>query len=198
MDLEPHPSPPADLATRQLPIRSFRSPWFRSHRIERGALHFGRSGGERFDAPRRQFGVLYLGRDAHSAFIETFGRHGSRQQVTLSQLQERALAQIESAGLLRLVDLTGRGLARIGADARLATGNYKISQAWALALHDHPASPDGIYYRSRHDPGRRCAAIFDRASASLTARTLGSLADRANGPTLADLLDTYAFGLILG
>jgi hypothetical protein len=29
---------------------------------------------------------------------------------------------------------------------------YKNSQRWSRALRAHPSKPDGIYYRSRHDP----------------------------------------------
>ncbi len=81
---------------------------------------------------------------------------------------------------LRLVDLTGPALSQIGADGRLTTGRYDISQQWALALHQHPEQPDGLLYRSRHDPSQLCAAIFDRAADALTASPLGSLADPTN------------------
>ena len=168
----------------------------RSHWREHATLHFGRSGGERFDAPGHEFGVLYVGRDAHCAFIETFGREGPLQPIRLDQLAARALARIDTARALRLVDLTGRGLARIGADARLATGDHEISQAWSRALHDHPSRPDGLYYRSRHDPSRRCAVVFDRAARRLTGSSLGSLTDPTNAPLLAELLDGYGFSLI--
>lgn len=88
-------------------------------------------------------------------------------------------------------------MAQIGSDSRLATESYRLSQLWALALHQHPDEPDGLLYRSRHDPSQLCAAIFDRAADALTATSLGSLADPSNAALLADLLDTYGFSLIV-
>jgi len=71
---------------------------------------------------------------------------------------------------VQLTNLRGAGLARIGADAELTSGpDYELARRWALALHSCPRKPDGILYRARHDPGRTCAAIFDRAESVITA-----------------------------
>ena len=123
-----------------------------------------------------------------------------RTVIDLDELNARALAEITSLRSLRLVDLTGAGLARIGADARLTSetdNGYALSQRWALSLHEHPDRPDGLLYRSRHDPSRLCAAIFDRAEDALTATSLGSLADAHNAALLAELLDAYDYSLIV-
>jgi hypothetical protein len=71
-----------------------------------------------------------------------------------------------------------------------------VSQPWALALHQHPERPDGIRFRSRHDPSRLCAALFDRIAGDLTATVVGSLAEPRHATTLGEILDTYSFGLI--
>jgi len=142
--------------------------------------------------------VLYLAADAPGAFIETFGRQPGRLIVTTTELARRSLSiiTVRSRRALRLVDLSGAGLAKIGADSRLTSGSYDVSQVWALALYEHPEQPDGLLFRSRHDPSRLCAAIFDRAEDALDARSLGSLADAANAVLLGHILDTYGFGLI--
>jgi hypothetical protein len=191
-----HHPPPADLAARHLPIRDLDVSWYRIHRKALGALHFGRSATNRFDAPDGSFGVLYLGRDVHACFVETMGWATGIRHLELGDLAGRALAQIDASRALRLVDLAGRGLARLGADARLASADYAASQAWALALHDHPAGADGIYYRARHDPTRFCAAIFERAAGLLTETSLGALTDGTNRLLLARLLETYDFAVI--
>jgi hypothetical protein len=118
------------------------------------------------------------------------------RRVTVARLASRLLSEAQHTRQLRLIDLAAPGLAYIGADGRLATGAYDLSQRWALALHEHPDKPDGLLYRSRHDPERLCAAIFDRAATSLTATSLGSLADTRNATLLADILDTYDYSLI--
>ena len=144
--------------------------------------------------------MLYIAVDAHGAFIETFGQQLGRTSVDLDELNARRLAEITTSRTLHLVDLTGAGLPRIYADARLTSqtsGGYDLLQRWALAFYEHPDEPNGLLYRSRHDPSRLCAAIFDRAANALTATSLGSLADPSNSSLLADLLDTYDYALIV-
>jgi hypothetical protein len=141
--------------------------------------------------------VLYLGKDEHCAFIETFGHATGIRFVDRAELSRRSLARVIPKRPLRLLDLSGKGLARLGADARLTTGeSYDPPRSWSVAIHDHPQKPDGIVYSARHDPSRRCAAIFDRASAAFDVDLLGCLADPANAQLLGDILDTYDFGII--
>ena len=194
--LPPHPAPPADLEQRPLPILETAADWYRIHGERLAPLFFGRSGRNRFDAPGGEYGVLYAGADAYCAFVETFGHATGIRLVHADELRSRRLSRIRVPRPLRLVDLTGAGLARIGADARLRTGDYLIAQRWSQALHAHPLNPDGLLYRSRHDPSRQCVAIFERASTSLEVAPMGSLADPGLRPLLADVLDHYQFGLL--
>jgi hypothetical protein len=120
----PHPPPPADLAKRQLPIERVAGPLFRVHRARHGALFFGTSGENRFDDPRKEYGVLYAGLSPACAFIETFGEPLDVPFVTEAQLAERKLTLIEARAPLRLVDLRGPKLRRLGADARLFAGDH--------------------------------------------------------------------------
>lgn len=192
----PHPPPPGDLDGRRLPTVSSRSPWFRVHRSGRDAVYFGKSGLGRFDSPDGSYGVLYAARDFAGAFIETFGWNTGVNLVSRSELEARELAEVAASEELVLVDLTGKGLARIGADARLATGEHAVSQSWSSALFGHPEEPDGILYRARHDPDSLAVALHERTRhKGVEARPLGSLADRQNAELLANALDRYGFGL---
>ena len=111
------------------------------------------------------------------------------------ELALRGVARITATRKLRLVDLRGEGLARIGADAALTTGpDYELAHRWAHALHDHPTAPDGIAYRARHDPARTRAALFDRVRGELHARRPGAV--DADAARLAGLFERYDFGLI--
>lgn len=191
-----HPEPPPDFASVKLPLVRRDGPWVRIHQASRKPLFFGKSGDNRFDAPAGEFGVLYVGADPCCAFIETFGHATGVRVVTQGELRARALSTVESERALALVDLTGKGLARIGADASLAVGDdYALAHRWAKAIHDHPRQPDGILYRARHDPSRFAAAIFNRARSVLNASTSWNLLDAAHGRTLAEILDRYRFGL---
>jgi hypothetical protein len=199
-----HPDPPGDFDTWTPPLVVSASSWIRSHRTGYGPLFFGSTGQGRFDAPAGEYGILYVGSDAFAAFVETIGHvDASRHRpgwkiVTRATLAERVLAHVIPRRPLRLVDLHGPGLARIGADSRLTsdTGDrYAIPQRWALALNRHPSQPDGLLYRPRHDPSRLAAGIFDRAADAFDAIGFGSLADSANAGLLNEILEAYGFEL---
>src|SRR5947207_14985980 len=82
-----HPDPPADLATRSLPLLTTRQPWFRVYHLRHNPLYFGKSGDRRFDPPGGESGVLYVGADEACAFIETLGHATGTRVITVSALQ---------------------------------------------------------------------------------------------------------------
>jgi hypothetical protein len=193
------PTHPELAESFRLVIRAFppSRAWMRIHPSADAPLYFGQAPRNRFDAPAGEFGVLYVAADALGAFVETFGHETGVRFVTSAELGKRCLAVITPAGALRLADLRGKGLARMGADAALISGlDYDLSRRWARAIHDHPRKPDGILYRARHDPARTCAAIFDRAERMLTPTTVGTLLDDVHLELLGDILDTYGFALV--
>lgn len=192
----PHPNPPSDLSVRELPIIEIQSSWYRIHQTRYGALHFGSSGRSRFDAPNEAYGVMYVAPQPQGAFIETFGSQTGIRVISEAELSLRSMSRLETRQQLRLVDLTGAGLAKLGADGRLCTGNHRLAQQWAFELRQHPMQADGIYYRARHDPSRYCAAIFNRTSELWSIQDTRLCNSRAFSATLADILDTYDFGLI--
>ncbi|NTA14008.1 RES domain-containing protein [Agrobacterium tumefaciens] len=81
------------------------------------------------------------------------------------------------------------GLPPLGATGAVSSGSHAVAQQWSRAIHDHPAAPNGISYRSNHDNSELCIAFFDRASHHLVPGLSQSiLADRDR---LAVLLDRY-------
>jgi hypothetical protein len=192
--LSPHRDP--EISHLSLPLVVLQQPWIRIHRRTRGPLHFGKSGEQRFDDPQRNFGVLYVATDIRGAFVETFLRNRTDRHVSLAALDERDVSEVLFPESLRLVDLTAHGLSRLGADARLTSGDYTASQRWALALYQHPEQPDGILYCSRHDLSCRCVAVFDRDRAGVSCSSLGSLTERRHRALLGRLLDLYDVRLI--
>lgn len=168
--------------------------WIRLHRTEYTPSHFGNSGDNRFDARDRSFGVLYLARRVNGSFVEVVCRQRERH-VTADRLQQYRVAEFYASRNLRLVDLAGKGLVRMGIDARIATGSYATSQQWSQAFYDHPDRADGILYPSRHDPKQHLAAVFERAQPLLTAKSRGSLDDYL-GDGLYALLDRYDIALL--
>jgi hypothetical protein len=198
-----HPEPPVDLDRRAVPMLDVGPPWFHCHTLRRGPLSFNRRSTGRFNAPGGEFGVLYLSTSREGAFIETFGQSGSADDrgvrfVTRAALDARCLcsiAQTSPARSLHLIDLSGSGLSQIGADARLgaATDDPGLPQRWALAFWNHPAAPDGLLYRARHDPEQLSVAVFDRAGDLLGADCSTNVLARPD--ILIPILRRYGFGI---
>jgi len=139
--------------------------------------------------------VLYAAETLDGAFIETFGRDPGLNTVSERQLSRRSLARIDVARPLRLVDLTGPGLARLGTTAALLAGRHRRAQVWSRALWSHPDVPDGILYRARHDPSCICVAIFDRAEPVVRAQDLGGLVTPVHLARLGAVLRRYDFSM---
>lgn len=193
----PLPFPPPTLSSRHLPTITVDTPQLRIHKCRWGALHFGTEPLGRFNAPDGAFGVLYLAADLYGAFVETFGRLGTKAELApveigRAQLRASCTSHIGFTRPVALVDLTGPTLRRIGADSRLVAGDHERSRAWAAAIWAHPARPDGILYRSRLDPSRQNMALFSRASDALQAEPSLRLIDLPPA-VIADLCDTYGF-----
>jgi hypothetical protein len=189
-----HHEPPDDLNTRELPTVIFNHSFWRIHQAQHSPIYFGSSGENRFDAPG--YGILYAGSDEYCAFRESIGRLTTFRVVTSSLLRSRRLSQIEIRCPLTLVDLSGAGLTQLDADARLCTGDYNVAQRWSLALHNHPSTPDGLYYRSRYDPSRYCLALYDHVAPKLVVSTTHDLLEVSFRARLASILDTYNYGFL--
>ena len=194
--LGPHPDPPADLEQRGPSIVEEAVEWWRSHPAGRSALYFGKTGNYRFDAPDGSYGVMYMGADLQCAFIETFGEMVRSGLVTMAALKLKKFSLIRPSRPLRLVDLVSSGeLIRLGADARLFSGDYEVAQRWSAALWGLKSKPDGILYPARHDPQRRACAVFDRASGAAAETAWGSLADKRRRADLERLIRIYRFAV---
>lgn len=193
----PHPEPPGDIHSRSPLAKSELGDWYRIYPIGKDPIYFGMTGDNRFDSFAHDFGVLYIGEDPHCAFIETYGHGTGINTITMNELERRGLAKIWSNRPLKLIDLCAEGaLARLGADAQLTSGEHEVAQRWSDAFHNHPAKYDGLRYFARHDPTRVSYALFERVEDALMVEELGSLAESHHASLLADILNTYDFGLI--
>lgn len=196
--LRPHPGP-KHIAARPLPLTLWDAPLSRICEVHLDPLYFGKGGENRFDALRGEYGILYAAECAEGSFVETRVRHERPtlgRSVTPDLLKSVRLTEISFPNSLRLVDLTGPGLALLSADSRLTNGGYRLSQLWARAFWRHPDSPDGILYRSRHNPSLHCVAVFDRAEAGATWVDHGSLYDAENLDFVREMLNRYEIALL--
>ncbi len=195
-ELENHPLPPDDFNDKQLPTSEYSQPWYRLNRASYdSAIYFDRSGRGRFDSPQANYGILYAAKHERGAFIETFGRTLGVRTVSQIALQQRNLFRIESVRPLVIVDVWGVNLTKLGCDARVSSGAYEVSRAWARAIYNHPQKVDGICYHSRHDDTEICCGLFARTIEVLKEVNLGNLIEQ-NPKLLAEILKYYSYSLI--
>jgi len=170
---------------------------WRVYRLSRRPLLFGRAAVHRFDDPAGAYGVLYASEGPRGAFIESVGWDTRRRVVGWGELAMRGFVLFRPRQTLRVFDLDGPELRRVGADARLVAGeDCSISRSWSAALHDHPSRVDGLRYRARHDNQELSLALFDRCRPKLMELERRKLADPKHAAFLADLLDHYGMGLL--
>jgi RES domain len=194
--LVPHPLPPADFQMRELPSLSSRSVWYRLNAKEfDSSLYFDKTGKGRFDSPAQGYGILYVGEDVYASWIECYGRSHGARGISEVALRQRNLYEINSQQVLVFADITGSGLVKLGADARLSSGAYAVARQWAQAIYEHPQKVDGIRYRSRHDDARYCYGIFDRCANELHEKNVGDLLE-SNTKLLAEILNSYNYALL--
>lgn len=161
-------------------------------------MHFGKKSRNRFDDPQRAYGVLYASEDEHGAFVEVFGRNPERRLLSEAEIGAYLLSRIEAPEGLRLADLTGGGLQRVGVTNAITTYPHQDVRPWSRVIHEHPVRPDGILYHLKHDPSRIGLAVFERAAQGrqLLATSLGSLLEPANLATLDDICEEYGKDVI--
>lgn len=188
---------PTHLDTRDLPTQEIAGSFVRIHQCRYSALYFGKTGLYRFDAPHHEYGVLYMAEHVAGAFVETFGDEWDVQArynvVPATRLASRCVSALHLTRPSTVCDLTGEGLAQIGADGRLTAGARLVAQQWSCAIWRHAAAVDGLRYRVRHDPSEIAVALFDRAADVVAVEPLDGLADY---PSLPAVLARYHVALI--
>ena len=186
--------PPADLDSRSLPLEKISRGrvYRRLHPYARNAIHYNGSNDYRFNAPNKQFTVLYVAEELKGAFAETLLRDPGKTLIDQMDIDATAVSEIEITRQLSLVKLHGDGLVRAGATAIVSSGKYAISQAWSLALWQHRQRPDGIIYRANHDNGQICLALFGHTRKHVRVVKTVPLGSE---PFLAQLLDHYGVGI---
>lgn len=97
-------------------------------------------------------GLVYLGSSAKVAFVETILRDSADGRgvdcvIDLAEIEKRSIATIEPITDLRLINLTGNGLLKLGVPSDVVGArDQTLAQQWSVAFHDHPDQPDGILF----------------------------------------------------
>ncbi|AOI77856.1 RES family NAD+ phosphorylase [Burkholderia sp. NRF60-BP8] len=167
----------------------------RISRYATGEPYFGKSGGNRFDDPRkrRRYGTSYFGFDLHCAFAETV-LHDEVADLVLGGFPlvttelDRHVLSFDGAPLSVAV-LHGLPLKNLGGDGALSTiVPYDVPQQWSLAVHRHPRRVDGFLYMSRHLNTSEALVLFDRAEHKLS---LGNAVPFRHHPDAARVLRDF-------
>jgi hypothetical protein len=195
----PFPEPPAGFRTLPTVTMAAGQLFYRIHSAHHFPVFFNPASDYRFNAPAEEFGVLYAAVHADGAFIETFCRTLDARPplITSRQLDSRALTVLTFDAPLRLVDLTGPGLAGLGIDNRISTcEDYALAQRWARWFWSHPDGVDGLLYCSRHDPHEHCVALFSGRSIPAATAIANPISTPGFGSQLARLVAKYDVALL--
>ena len=110
-----------------------------------------------------------------------------------AELRARRFTIVEVAEPLAVVDLRKDGGVRLGVPSDVFRAfDQRLARQWSVAIHDHPAAPDGIAYESRLN-GETNLALYDRAVPKLNVAAAMRLLE---APGLPDLLDDLSIALI--
>lgn len=139
-------------------------------------LYYGRDGTNRYDAPARDYGVLYLGRDLPTALMESvFHKHqwdkDAKRSIALAEVRSRLVRAVGVLEDLNLADLTAEsvmagyfGLNLEQLAGRGYTHTQQVSgQVHAMLGSDDAPLFDGVLYPSRNNYPAASIALFERA-----------------------------------
>lgn len=173
-------APPISVASR-----TGHDPWFFGPALDAGT---GRRlpPANRFDDPEGKYGVLYAAADTEAAVVETVLGDLDPPFVARRDIEARGVALFELCRPLRLVKLHGDGLRTLKLDGAISTAPHERPRPWSRALHAHPATPDGLLYRSRVDNDRLCLALFERARDRIAEAERRPLIELAELPDILD------------
>lgn len=138
-------------------------------------LYYRRDGTNRYDAPQRDYGVMYLGRDLPTALMESvFHTHqwptDAKRSIALKEIQSRMVRAVGVLDDLCLANLTAEGVMAgfFGLNLeQLACRDYTHTQQVSAEVHamheDGVTLFDGVLYPSRNNYPAASIALFERA-----------------------------------
>lgn len=168
-------------------------------------LYYGRDGTNRYDAPGRNYGVLYLGRNLPTALMESvFHKHqwdrDTRRSIAHAEVQSRLVRAVGVLEELHLADLTAEGVMAgyFGLNLeQLASRDYTCTQQVSNQVHALRGSDglprfDGVLYPSRNNYPAASIALFERARTRIKVIEDIDLVDHVEWP---DFVANYRIGI---
>lgn len=205
MPLQPPSTDFSDLPLRikKISVTSLK----RIGRHNTGEPYFGKHAAYRFDDPSKRFGTCYCGQQLDTAIAETVlhdevpekGQFKIRQEDIDARYLVTFAAGDDDNGMLKLADLTGQHLKRLGGDNSLSADHpYAVSQQWGAAVHAHPAHVDGFLFVSKQLNNKRAVVVFDRAQKKFGAPSYTPLASASGLTQAKKRLGIVSIGTTIG
>lgn len=158
--------PPADIATRTLPLENFTfEDWRRVHKASFGACYYSGDPANRFSSPGCK--LIYVGDTPSTAFWELYWDDIAtvappHRQIAKAKLAARKMCAVWANREFRVFNATkAKSLRAVSANAAAFIADYENCQAWAAALQAHPQQPEGIIYPSVRNQGGVCIGLFE-------------------------------------
>jgi hypothetical protein len=196
--LRPLRLPPPDFAQINVPVTPYpgRELW-RLHGQGQSAIYFSLNPEHRFSHEQCPAKVLYLGEELTTCLWERFGDDilnvDARVSESLWRTRELSRVQVPELRLCDLTDELTRSRAKVDVSALVHTA-LSAPKAWGLAIQQHPASFDGLRYRSRFD-NQPCVALFDRGPLAANLREI-PVVDLPSSVEAEDFLDQHRIALV--
>lgn len=124
------------------------------------------------------YGTLYCGQTLGAAMAEAILHDeipvNGAFSIRAEEVEKRFLVTCDDAtgqGPLRMEDLTGASLKRLGDDNNLSAETPDtVTQEWGAAVHAHRENVDGLIFVSRNLNHQKIVVVFDRAKTRLISR----------------------------
>lgn len=200
-------SPPAETLDPALALWEPGVPIHRAHGRYLDPLGFNRKQGLDFRfsslcVDGRPIGVLYGADSLMGAISETLfhtvssdGDHLKPRAIPRASIEKYALSVLQSTRPLKLIDLTGHGLGRMGmpiTHGELILSNavqYERTRAWAEAFYRHPVRIDGFLWVSRQYNLSRAMLLFEDRVGEGTLSLAGETAMAGRSPVIERIED---------
>ena len=138
--------------------------WFRVHPTQIKGLVFSLNRGHRFSHANCAYELSYVGSDIDTCLFERFvdTAYDGRGTIPQSLWKNHDLSKLWVPEL-KVCDLTQAAtLSALQVDlSSLMHPDLSVSQAWGLAIQQHPANFEAIKFKSRFN-GQSCLALFNR------------------------------------
>lgn len=182
-------------------------PIHRAHGSQFDPLSFNRKQGLDFrfsslSVDGQPVGVLYGADSLMGAVSETLfhtvpadGDRLKPRAIPRARIEKYALSVLQCTRPLKLIDLTGHGLGRVGmpvTHGELILSNaaqYARTRAWAEVFYRHPVQADGFLWVSRQYNLSRAMMLFEDRVGAGTLALIGETAQAGRSPIIEQIED---------